>query len=1018
MTRSVSKLASTLASVLALAAWSAPAPAQSATAASAVAHATCIPAWNSFGSSDQLPSTVHSSIRAADGFVYIGGRDGLYRVEGGTARAWTPNFSDPEALPAGRIEALAQFDGALWVGTAAGLVRMDLNSERMTRISLPVSARNKQNVLALMAHEDTLLIGTNDSVYALSTGSDGRAVRVPALDDQPFKSVSDFAVHNTSILIATDRGLFRYSAQAPLEPIEIPSGQDAVLDLATDPNGQVWAVTPDRLLVPSPKSVEEWRAFGRDSLTGLPNDVFTALSFDQAGHLWLGSRDGLSRSTNEGESFVACRRSVDANRDEGFSVGHLNADLGPYLFLGSFGRGATVAPLETNIRRIVPGESFNPGLPQAPIWSTAKLTSGHLLLGTTQGLFIEREVNTGAFEGLASEQLGSSRIFAIAPRQSELWVGTNTGLFRISPDGTARKVSLLRDSNGIVEPRVFAIAHTQASVLLGTSSGLVVINRETATPTQFYRTQAEHSALKGAITRDLDGNRVWSIDVNGEEVLATGDTGTWVIDLATATILASTDEAIAQGRFNAGRIYSILDAGDGRVLLGTEAGLVETTRTFDSFRNVTEINGMVLKSVMTTGRADDGRLWLGVAGSGLFHRMPGDEAWQHMSQADGLITNGISQLGLSFSDDGSVIASNATGASIIAPEAIGTRAPNRFHLQASEVLRGEAIRQNATFAVGPDRRDMRIRFAVPELLAPEEYRVDYTLILGEQVVQRADVPLGEDLIFPRLEPGHYRLVGTLASASGEQSEHLTLSLRVDPFWWERQSTYVWIFILAAAFMVALFYFRARSIERKFQIIADERRRIAQELHDSSLQDLFGAQMLGRALKIDGSQDGAQGQKDQVLGLLKSATASMRESVMTLREDPDTPTLKKAISEFSPPAALSQPVDIQYSEDGAKWGVGKHRRFFVARIAQEAITNAAKHARASKIRTRLNWSFWNLTLEVADDGEGFDPSSPDYRAGHGRDAMQCMAEAVSGKLEVLSRPGEGTRIRLSVPRFAL
>lgn len=979
---------------------------------------TCIPAWDGFGASDELPSTIHASIRADDGFVYVGGRDGLYRIEGGTARAWTPDFSDQNALPAGRIAALEQFGGALWIGTAAGLAKLDLKSERIERISLPLGEQGRQAVLALKAHGDTLFIGTTSQVYALGSSANPKARLIPVEDGDPFKSVYAFAEIDGELIVASDRGLFDYSNEGSLSWLETPAGRAPVLGLATHSDGGVWALGRDRILAPASGAAKAWTALGREERPGLPAAEFTALGFDEMDRLWLGSRDGLSRSADNGASFVSCRRSVEADRDEGFSVAHLNGALGGYMFLGSYGRGATIAPLQTYVRRIVPGESFNPGLPAAPIWSTGKLPDGRLLLGTTQGLHVERTVSSGDFRELAPEVLRANRIFAIAPRGDEVWVGTNQGLVRIGPEGMGVAVPLLRDATGDVAPRVFTVKHTKAHTLLGTSSGMIVIDPQSGTPTQFYRTDEKHSAITDAAQVDLNGNRVWSIDAEGDQVLATGETGTWAIDLARGEVIASTDKALAEGQFNAGRIYSILGQGDGTVLLGTEAGLVETNREFSSFKSVTSINGMGLKSVMSSGRSADGRLWIGVAGSGVFHRMPNEPSWQHMARSDGLITNGVSQLGLSFPDDGSAIVSNATGASIIAPAAMARAPFDRFHLQASEVLRGEPIATGQVFSVGPERRDMRIRFMVPELLATGQYRVEYTLTQGGQVLQESNVPLSEDLIFPRLAIGEYQLTGRLASASGVHSEPLMLELAVAPFWWERQSTYAALFFLFAAAVAGLFWFRARSIERKFQIIADERRRIAHELHDSSLQDLFGAQMLGRSLKVDGSQDGAEGQKDQVLGLLKSATSSMRESVMTLRENPDTPSLTRAIGEFEPPAALSREVDIDFSEDGPHWSVGKHRRFFVARIAQEAINNAAKHAKASRISTRLNWSRWNLTIEVEDDGNGFDPEGPDYRGGHGREAMICMAQAVSGRLETLSAPGHGTTIRLQVPRFAL
>lgn len=912
--------------------------------------------------------------------------------------------------------ALAEFDGAIWAGTPAGLARMPLGSNIFERVHL-ADASSRQGVTALLSTPDALYVGAGDTVFALRPGAPPTSHT--ARSDHAFSAINAFALTEQTVTVATDKGLFTLGDSGELVIVGKPAGDTAIVDLEVGPEGRLWALSPRQLDISGSGSLADWTGISNENTLGLPpSDMFT-LAFDWSGHVWIGGREGLSRSINGGETFQACRRSIaGTDRDQDFSIGHLNGDLGPYMFLGSSGRGATMAPLETGIRLIIPGEGFNGGLPQLIIWSTDRLADGRLILGTTQGLFIETGTGTGDFEPHAASALGSLRVFSIAADGENIWAGTVEGLFKVDANGRGQRVPLLRDSDGPSPSQIYTIKHHQGRTYLGTNRGLLTLDTASFVPLRLHRTSAEYEVVSSVDTVELDGNRVWGLDFAEDTLLATGDTVSWAIDLESGAVMASTNEAIGQGRLASGRIYSVLDVGDGKVMLGTESGIIQTTPQFDTFTNITSINGMVLRSVMSMGRSADGRLWMGVAASGLFHKMPQDEDWQHISQGDGLITNGVAQLGLAFPDDGSVIASNATGASLITPQAVARTQASGLQLLASEVLRGEIITAGEAFTVGPERRDMRIHFAVPELLTGDAYRINYALMLGDELIQEAEVPLGEDLIFPRLEPGEYSLTSQLSSASGKRSEPITFALQVNAFWWERQATYVAFFMVIAALGMGIFQLRTRSIERKFQIIADERRRIAQDLHDSSLQDLFGAQMLGRSLKVDGSASESEEQKAQVLDLLKSATASMRASVMTLRDEPDIPKLDTAIGEFKPSATLSQNLDLDFEERGTKWSLGKHRRFFVARIAQEAINNAAKHAHASKIQTRLKWSFWNLIVEITDDGEGFDPSAPDYRSGLGREAMDCMAEAVSGTLETKSKSGEGTHIRLKVPRFAL
>jgi len=110
--------------------------------------------------------------------------------------------------------------------------------------------------------------------------------------------------------------------------------------------------------------------------------------------------------------------------------------------------------------------------------------------------------------------------------------------------------------------------------------------------------------------------------------------------------------------------------------------------------------------------------------------------------------------------------------------------------------------------------------------------------------------------------------------------------------------------------------------------------------------------------------------------------------------------------------VSPDVEVIGQSDDLPEGVAHH----VLRIAQEGVANALKHAAAAKIALRLCIEKQCLTLEVQDDGRGFDPdtamASPD---GHfGLIGMRERAERLGGELRVVSCPGGGTNLALRVP----
>ena len=84
---------------------------------------------------------------------------------------------------------------------------------------------------------------------------------------------------------------------------------------------------------------------------------------------------------------------------------------------------------------------------------------------------------------------------------------------------------------------------------------------------------------------------------------------------------------------------------------------------------------------------------------------------------------------------------------------------------------------------------------------------------------------------------------------------------------------------------------------------------------------------------------------------------------------------------------------------------------VLRVVGEALTNARRHSGARNVRVSLGLDGDFLVAEVADDGRGFGPGTV---PGVGRGGMRERSEALGGGLEVVSAPGEGTRVRLRVP----
>ena len=211
-------------------------------------------------------------------------------------------------------------------------------------------------------------------------------------------------------------------------------------------------------------------------------------------------------------------------------------------------------------------------------------------------------------------------------------------------------------------------------------------------------------------------------------------------------------------------------------------------------------------------------------------------------------------------------------------------------------------------------------------------------------------------------------------------------------------------------------------ERAAGVLA-ERERLAREIHDTVAQGLSSIQLLLHAAeRLDAERPG--------LEQLQLARQTAAESLVDTR---------RIIAELTPPALddrtlpgalrrLAASTEHTLRAGGASTSV--HFQLVgdvvplpmsvdatLLRIAQGAIANVARHARAGRAELTLTYQPGSVTLDVVDDGAGFDPDAPagtPGRTSFGLTAIRQRLSALGGTLSVESRPGEGTALAATIP----
>jgi signal transduction histidine kinase len=228
--------------------------------------------------------------------------------------------------------------------------------------------------------------------------------------------------------------------------------------------------------------------------------------------------------------------------------------------------------------------------------------------------------------------------------------------------------------------------------------------------------------------------------------------------------------------------------------------------------------------------------------------------------------------------------------------------------------------------------------------------------------------------------------------------------------------------VTAALLAAALDSRQHSLElaeRGQQLaVLEERRRLARELHDSVTQSLVSMNLLAQVVPAlwETEQDAARRHLAQIRELTRSALAEMRTLLVELRPvDQRQPDLGQALRHHA--AAFERRTGIAVALDApAAVSLPDLVAYALSRIAQEALTNVARHARARHVTLALAGGP-PTRLVVADDGRGFAPEQI-AATSLGLVSMRERAASIGAQLEVHSTPGAGTRVVLAWPAAAV
>jgi two-component system sensor histidine kinase UhpB len=205
--------------------------------------------------------------------------------------------------------------------------------------------------------------------------------------------------------------------------------------------------------------------------------------------------------------------------------------------------------------------------------------------------------------------------------------------------------------------------------------------------------------------------------------------------------------------------------------------------------------------------------------------------------------------------------------------------------------------------------------------------------------------------------------------------------------------------------------RRESARQALRVLEGERRRIARELHDEVGQTLTGVMLQVEGL-AGAIPDELQAQLEELRETARRGTEDVRRIARQLRPEAlEDLGLHSALAALATAFADQAHVPVERRLEPAS-SLSEEQELVIYRVAQEALTNVARHADAHRVQLRLEQRDEATILTVRDDGRGISPGA--FSSSHGIRGMRERAMLIGARITIDGAPERGTEVRLSIP----
>jgi signal transduction histidine kinase/ligand-binding sensor domain-containing protein len=928
-----------------------------------------------------LPGDVLTIAQDLEGYLWLGTPNGLVRFDGFRFQPWTNGGE----LPAAPVYALLHSSkGGLWVGFAGGYGVARLHNGRTVRYLPKDGAPQGVNGLIEDRH-GTIWVTSGHGLFRFAGDRWMKLTEKDGYDgEQTFSAYED---HAGRVWIAAARGLYRYE-NGTIQLIDRTA--TAIESLTEDEAGHIW-VTDRTALV---RRLDDGKVLRNDPSIRLPLPGWRVLR-DERGSLLVASFSGGLFRIADPTAATPLLEPLPYEQKLRGSPRALYQDRDESVWAGM--RGGLLRLSESTVQAAGPLDGLN----HDGVRTTALGADGSVWVATTHAL--------NRFAGGRHESYPVSQTRAVYSDQSgELWVATDDFVGRFVGGQIVKE-----PVPGVDASRVHALTKTADSLWLCTAFRGVLSWRGAELTS--HRQPDEPARQCFAILTDSHG-RVWAGFSSG---------GIVVHERGTVRAFSERD-GLAPGS-----VVQIMEARDGSLWFATSGGVSRYQQ--GRFTSITIANAPVSAVVPVLVEDQEGYIWVGVqSGAAMmrFHPREIDKvatradhrlAYTLFDESDGLQpgtrmwTNGVGGV---RDRSGRLWLVNGAGITIVDPRRLlQVRRPSAPRLDIVTVD-GERIEPAGDVTLR-NGATLQIDYAALSLAAASKVRFRHRLAgIDQDWVYDGD---DRQTKYTDLPAGDYQfLVST--THDGQWTEPAFWAFHVAPPFYLSQSFLIIAVAVILASVALGTWLRERAMKSRYALVVAERTRMSREIHDTLLQSLasLGPELEALAVSLPSGDRSVVEELRRLRRQVGRSVREARDSILELRSNSMSPArLADSLSGLADATASRHGVRPNVVVTGRR---PEHAAYEMEaqlfQIAREAVGNAVKHGKPTRIDIILNYQADQVSLTVKDNGCGFITSEQATwrREGEhfGLVTMHERAEKIGGRLYVESNPGTGTTLLAVAP----